>query len=84
LFRRRGGLELLIAHHALHQQDMQVIVFARRCLELEPWHEEAHRALMILLARGGNRPAALAQYDICRQMLAAELALESAAETTAL
>jgi hypothetical protein len=52
-------LELLIAHHALHGQDKEALVFARRCLELEPWHEEAHRAMMILLARGGdsNLPA---------------------------
>jgi DNA-binding SARP family transcriptional activator len=77
-------LELLIAHHALHQQDAQAIIFARRCLELEPWHEEGHRALMILLARGGNRAAALAQYETCRRMLAAELALEPALETTEL
>jgi WD40 repeat protein/DNA-binding SARP family transcriptional activator len=77
-------LELLIAHHALRQQDVQAIVFARRCLELEPWHEAAHCALMVLLARGGKRAAALAQYETCRGMLIAELALEPAPETTAL
>ena len=36
---------------------------ARRMLELEPLHEEAHRALMWFLATGGQRSAALAQWS---------------------
>jgi DNA-binding SARP family transcriptional activator len=39
---------------------------------------------MIFLVRGGNRAAALAQYEAYRRMLAAELALVPAPETTAL
>jgi WD40 repeat protein/DNA-binding SARP family transcriptional activator len=77
-------LDVLIAHHALHQRDAQAILFARRCLELEPWNEQAHRALMVLLARGGNRAAALAQYDACRRLLTAELGVNPAEETLAL
>lgn len=56
----------------------------RKLLSLEPWHEEAHRQLMTLLARDGQRGAALGQYEICRQVLADELAVEPAGETVAL
>ncbi len=55
-----------------------------RLLELDPLHEEAHRQKMRLLAASGQRHAALAQYDYYRHLLAEELDLEPAAETTAL
>jgi ABC-type oligopeptide transport system substrate-binding subunit/DNA-binding SARP family transcriptional activator len=53
-------------------------------LALEPWREEAHRGLMRLLARSGQRGAALAQYGTCCQVLAKELNVEPGPETTAL
>jgi predicted ATPase/DNA-binding SARP family transcriptional activator len=55
-----------------------------RQLALEPWRESAHRALMRLLWQGGERAAALAQYERCRRVLAEELAVAPEAETTAL
>ncbi|MDY7078735.1 MAG: tetratricopeptide repeat protein [Chloroflexota bacterium] len=58
--------------------------YAWRQVELEPWHEEAHRHLMRLLALDGQRGAALAQYEACRRTLAEELGVEPTAETTAL
>jgi predicted ATPase/DNA-binding SARP family transcriptional activator len=57
---------------------------ARKLLSIEPWHEESHRHLMYLLAAGGQRSAALAQYESCRRLLAEELGIEPAAATTAL
>lgn len=57
---------------------------AQRQVELEPWREEAHRQLMRLLARGGQRSAALAQYETCRRILARDLGIEPEAETTRL
>jgi len=57
---------------------------ARRELELEPWHEEAHRALMRLLALSGQRSEALAQYEACRRILKEELDVEPGAETVRL
>jgi predicted ATPase/DNA-binding SARP family transcriptional activator len=57
---------------------------ARRMLELEPLQEEAHRALMWFLAMGGQRSAALAQFDTCRYVLREELGLEPAAATLTL
>jgi predicted ATPase/DNA-binding SARP family transcriptional activator len=57
---------------------------AWRQVELEPWLEEAHRQLMRLLALSGQRSAALAQYETCRRLLAEELGVEPAKETTRL
>jgi predicted ATPase/DNA-binding SARP family transcriptional activator len=57
---------------------------ARRMLELEPLQEEAHRALMWFLATGGQRSAALAQYETCRYVLREELGVEPSAATAAL
>jgi predicted ATPase/DNA-binding SARP family transcriptional activator len=57
---------------------------ARRQVELEPWDEAAHRQLMRALALGGQRTAALAQFETCRRLLAEELGVEPAKETTRL
>ncbi len=57
------------------------LIYARRQVEIEPWCEEAHRQLMRLLAVGGKRSAALAQYQQCRQLLARELGVEPMEET---
>ena len=40
--------------------------------------------MMLLLARTGQRSAALVQYETCRHILAEELDVEPAEETTAL
>jgi DNA-binding SARP family transcriptional activator/predicted ATPase len=60
------------------------IEYTNRLLALEPWQEEAHRQLMILLARSGQQSAALAQYETCRRILAEELGVEPLPETQAL
>jgi predicted ATPase/DNA-binding SARP family transcriptional activator len=57
---------------------------AWRQLELDPWREETHRLMMRLHMLSGERGAALAQYEQCRQMLADELGVEPESETTAL
>lgn len=62
----------------------QAIATARRLLVTQPWHEETHRQLMHLLARTGNRSAALAQYQECITALKTELAADPAKETNAL
>jgi TolB-like protein/DNA-binding SARP family transcriptional activator len=38
---------------------------ARHMLALEPSHEEAHRGLMEAFARGGDKAAALRQFQVC-------------------
>ena len=56
--------------------------YARKLVTLEPWSEGNHRLLMRLLALSGNRSAALKQYHTCQQILAAELGVDPAKETT--
>jgi DNA-binding SARP family transcriptional activator/predicted ATPase len=74
-------LQQLITHYT-HRGDYEKgIAAAQRLLELEPWHEEAHRQLMLLLVRTGQRSAALVQFETCRKILAEELGVEPEAET---
>lgn len=91
LFKREQiGLQMLTALHrlaALHERRGEyepAQAYARQQLELEPWQEEAHQQLMRLLALSNQRSAALAQYATCRRLLARELGVEPARETTAL
>jgi DNA-binding SARP family transcriptional activator len=62
----------------------EALAYTRRLLAAEPWHEGAHRAVMLLLLQQGRRGEALAQYDVCRAILATELAAEPAPETAAI
>lgn len=55
-----------------------------RMLALEPAHEPAHRALMLLHARRGDTAAALRQFEACRDALARRLDARPSARTTAL
>lgn len=82
-----------MALHALHTltdynlskgQYGRAIDHATRLLALDAWREEAHRQLMLALARSGQRSAALAQYRTCRRILDEELGVEPSAETQAL
>ena len=57
---------------------------ARRHLALDPWDEAAHRRLMQVLARAGQRALALQQYERCRQILADELGIAPETETVVL
>lgn len=57
---------------------------ARRRLVLDPLHEPAHRALMRIYAAGGQRSAALRQYEECARILEAEIGAAPDEETTAL
>jgi DNA-binding SARP family transcriptional activator len=59
-------------------------IHATRLLELDPLREDAHRQMMMLLASGGQRSAALAHYDTCRRILAGEFGLEPEVATTTL
>jgi predicted ATPase/DNA-binding SARP family transcriptional activator/Tfp pilus assembly protein PilF len=78
------ALETLSTHHSQRGEWEEGLHFARRLLALEPWREETHRQVMRLLARSGQRSAALAQYESCRRVLADELGIEPLPETRAL
>jgi predicted ATPase/DNA-binding SARP family transcriptional activator len=77
------ALHGLVEHHAALAQPVRTLATLDRLLALEPAQEEAHRHKMSLLALGGQRTAALRQYEACRQALRA-LDAEPDAQTTAL
>jgi DNA-binding SARP family transcriptional activator/predicted ATPase len=58
--------------------------FTGRLLAFDPTREAAHRQLMLLLARSGQRGAALAQYETCRAVLLDELGIDPDEATEAL
>jgi DNA-binding SARP family transcriptional activator len=78
------ALGLLIAYHEQQRDDGLAYQYAWRQVELEPWDEAAHRCLMRILHRRGQRGAALAQYKRCRRILADEFGIAPTTETTAL
>ena len=71
LYERSGDYEQALGH-------------ARRRVELEPWQENGQRQLMRLLARGGQRSEALAQYEKLCRSLQEELGADPLPETMAL
>lgn len=77
-------LHTLAAYHAHQAEFTQGITYTTRLLVMDPWREEAHRQLMLLLATSGQRSAALAQYEKCCRVLAEELGVEPSAETVTL
>ncbi|MCB9433928.1 MAG: hypothetical protein H6668_18315 [Ardenticatenaceae bacterium] len=78
------GWEQLTTYYLENQQWAAGIAAAQQLLRLDPLRERAQRQLMQLLAGDGQRHAALAQFDQCRQLLADELGVEPEAETVAL
>jgi DNA-binding SARP family transcriptional activator/predicted ATPase len=51
----------------------EALAAARQLLALDPWRESSHRVVMELLALSGEPAAALAQFEICKQVLAEQL-----------
>jgi len=80
----QDALAQLCAYHETRQEFEPLQDYARHWLELAPWEEAAHRALMRALAADDQRNAALAQFETCRRTLAEELGVESSEETVAL
>lgn len=78
------ALHELAARYVARRTYLAGIEALNQLLTLDPWREEAHRQLMELYAHSGQRSAALAQYAICRQVLADELGIAPADETQAL
>lgn len=70
------ALQKLIEWHSDQGQYGDAMVHARRWLSLDTLHEPAHRTLMALYARDGQRAAALRQYEECARLLEEELGVE--------
>ena len=79
-----AALEQLADFHERAGNKGKAETYVRRLLEFDPLREHAHRQLMRVLAEAGKRSAALAQYEICRRLLADELGVSPAPETTLL
>ena len=79
-----SALERLVLGHSAHGNHETALPYARQWLALDPLHEPAHRQIMQLYARTGQRSAALRQYTECVRILHEELGLAPAEETTAL
>ncbi|MBK8904763.1 MAG: tetratricopeptide repeat protein [Anaerolineaceae bacterium] len=77
-------LHSLAEHHLNRGEYGRAIDAATRLLALDAWREEAHRQLMLALARSGQRRAALAQYETCRHLLEQELGVSPSPETIVL
>ncbi len=78
------GWQQLVTLYMERQQSEDALAANRRLLALAPWHEEAHRQQMQLLAATGQRSAALAQYEVCRQRLQDELDVPPSGATVSL
>jgi DNA-binding SARP family transcriptional activator len=62
----------------------KALLFARQQVELDPWREEAYRQIMQLLARDGQRSAALMEFKTCCRLLTQELGVGPSSETVML
>ncbi|MFN2155667.1 MAG: BTAD domain-containing putative transcriptional regulator, partial [Anaerolineae bacterium] len=78
------ALQRLARWYGDHGEYESAIPCARRWLSLDPLHEPAHRELMALYARSGQRAAALRQYDECERVLDEELSVEPSSQTVEL
>lgn len=74
-------LNRLVKHHTEAAEFEPALAYARRLLSVTPWQEDAHRQVMLLLARTGQVSAAIDQYEMCRQILQTELDVEPSLET---
>lgn len=59
----------------------KAIACGQKILVLDPLREEIHRAMMRLYLQSGQRPQALQQYQVCRQVLSDELGILPMEET---
>ncbi len=81
---QRQAMETLSRLAALQERQGEyerALAYARRQLEIEPWQEHAHQAVMRLLAQLGRRADALAQYEACCRVLKEELNVEPGPDT---
>jgi alpha-glucoside transport system substrate-binding protein len=79
-----SGLEDRLRHHQQLQDAEATEQTARKLLELDNLREDWQRALMRAFAWQGKYTAALAQYELCFQILQQELDMQPAPETAEL
>lgn len=74
-------LKRLMTIHRVQGNLDASIDYAQHILRVEPWREDIHRTLMTLYAESSRRTDAIAQYQVCREILASELAIQPMSET---
>ncbi len=78
------GLQRLVAHYLTTGDYQQGLRNAEKLHELNPYHDAAQRQLMWLLIRSGQPNVAVQRYQQFTRLLAEELGVEPAQETTRL
>ncbi len=63
----------LIGRFAKESNIKKLIEIGRRLIDLDPFNEEGHRALMQGYAESNQRAQALKQFELCRELLRREL-----------
>ncbi|WP_119071481.1 nSTAND1 domain-containing NTPase [Aggregatilinea lenta] len=82
--RAMGALDALIAFHLASGDYAAGIALATQLLTMDELREESHQQMLRLLALSSQRNKALEHYAAFCQLLADEIGVEPAAETTAL
>jgi DNA-binding SARP family transcriptional activator/tetratricopeptide (TPR) repeat protein len=77
-------LERLVEAEKQRGEYERALLHARRLAAEDPWREEAHCEVMRLCHLLGRSAEALRQFELCRQVLKAELGAEPSRETVAL
>ena len=75
-------LQQLTAYYEREIDYDTALHYAKRLVGLDSWREEAQTDVMRLLALCGRRSEALAQYDLCRRVLAENLGIAPMRRTT--
>jgi DNA-binding SARP family transcriptional activator len=78
------GWETLLAWQRGQGQSARALLDAQVVLQATPMRERIHRELMALHYMRGDRPAALLQYERCRELLRDELGVSPMPQTRAL
>jgi DNA-binding SARP family transcriptional activator len=79
-----SALSKLVLFHERNGTCERGLAYAERILAVDNTREKAHRSMMRLYWRLGDRSAALAQYKLCVQVLREELGVVPTEETQAL
>lgn len=73
----------LMCHYRRAGAFEEGLACGQRILEMDPLREKVHREMMRLYTRLGQRALAVRQYELCRDVLAAELGIGPMPETEA-
>lgn len=78
------GLHRLAEQYLAQRNYTAGLKITHKLLKLDPWRETAHQQQMFFYSCTQQRRSAIAQYKVCRQMLADEFNAEPMESTTAL